>query len=61
MNNMKCKECHVIYKKKIAIVEEISGIEEQILKTVCFISHRSDRLIKTFFSTRPIHYLCSIP
>jgi hypothetical protein len=49
-----------MYKKKVAIVEEISGIQNQILKPVCFIGHGSDRIIKLFFM-RPVHYLCSIP
>jgi hypothetical protein len=60
---MRCKTvpCNIPKKKKkVAVVEEISGIQEQILKPVCFIIRVSDGLLRTFFM-RPIHYLCSIP
>jgi hypothetical protein len=60
MNNMRCTAMPSNIKKKVAVVEEISGIQKQILKPVCFISRGSDGLIRIFFM-RPIHYLCSIP
>jgi hypothetical protein len=41
---MRCKTVPCNIQKKVAIVEEISGIQEQLLKTVCFISHGSDKI-----------------